>query len=89
MKDTKVKLLYVCFDCALLLLRVTFSRLEIKNVHSHKLEMTLVLPFYSKDELHIPHEAWNELIKLYKSHMIVTMQCFTNANRHHRQLVLT
>lgn len=35
----------VCYDCAMLLLRVRFSSLEIKNVHSHKLEMTLVLPF--------------------------------------------
>lgn len=41
-------MLYVCHDCAMLLLGVTLSSLEIKNVHCHNLEMTLVLPFYSK-----------------------------------------
>lgn len=45
---------------------VPFSSLEIKNVHSHKLERRLVLPFYSKDELHIAHEVWNVLIKQCK-----------------------
>lgn len=32
----KVKVLYVCCDCAMLLLRIAFSNLEIKNVHCHK-----------------------------------------------------
>lgn len=35
-KMQKVKMLYVCHDCAVLLLGVMFSSLEIKNVHSHK-----------------------------------------------------
>lgn len=32
----KVKVLYVCCDCAMLLLRIVFSNLELKNVHCHK-----------------------------------------------------
>lgn len=47
MEDTKSQdAVYVCYACAMLLLRVAFLSLEIKNVHSHKLEMTLVAFFF-------------------------------------------
>lgn len=54
MEDTKSQdAVYVCYACAMLLLRFTFLSLEIKNVHSHKLETTLVaFFFYSKYKIH-------------------------------------
>lgn len=68
---------------------VPFSSLEIKNVHSHKLERRLVLPFYSKDELHIAHEVWNVLIKQCKPLTFMSYYTITKANSHPWELTLT
>lgn len=68
---------------------VPFSSLEIKNVHSHKLERRLVLPFYSKDELHIAHEVWNVLIKQCKPLTFMSYYTVTKANSHPWELTLT
>lgn len=68
---------------------VPFLSLEIKNVHSHKLEMRLVLPFYSKGELHITHEAWNVLIKQCKHLTFMSYYTVTKANSHPWELTLT
>lgn len=84
---------YVCYDCAMLLLRVRFSSLEIKNVHSHKLEMTLVLPFlFQKVGFTSPMKYAVDRVKQYYtvvyrsneshilSHFIINV---TKANNHH------
>lgn len=68
---------------------VPFSSLEIKNVHSHKLERRLVLPFYSKDELHIAHEVWNVLIKQCKPLTFMSYYTVKKANSHPWELTLT